>query len=589
MTQQIYCAYGLEVRQFLLAMILVCSMSQHAWAGGISISSMEIDGAPLEIDGAPFDLGAPVEVFPGQPVEICFRGQNYTYLSSNFEEAAVQFWFQSQTNEIVGSKLETIGVINPSSNGDDRTSRDSISKCFWWRAPPTAGSFTLYSHKVPVVASPDAFRTEADIEKLKSENRAQLGVVLLGTFLVSDDFKPKPLPFSLILKVDGQTPGAAVDVQGGITDTPLEISWRLRKNDSTSDLQVQYRYNLYPDDEWSAWGTADKALFDYIMRGNHEFRLQVRYKENADEWIEVSQVSKIGFSINETLISRISAKGEKGVGRVDAAQGDLNPAWVNNELYGRSRAFLAAVQYYENAEFAPLEHVDKDVIAMTAALRANGFNEFAGPPLNSDRETILNALQAFIEETKEGDRIVLYFSMHGFESGTDRQNPYLATRDCDPSHVRAKANCLALSDIEELVRYAMSSAEGGKKAKHALVILDACSVGMGIVRKSGGATSGFVEQAIAGVPGAHIMTAGLAGQSAFVDNVAQISFFTRALVSGLGGQADIVPDGIITLSELEVFVRRQVALETKAVQTPMLGEIMGAGQMIFSAPSANEN
>ena len=73
--------------------------------------------------------------------------------------------------------------------------------------------------------------------------------------------------------------------------------------------------------------------------------------------------------------------------------------------------------------------------------------------------------------------------------------------------------------------------------------------------------TGFVERRLIDAPGAHVMTAGLADQVAFMDNRREISFFTSALASGLTGGADYIPDGIITLRELELFVRHRVALE----------------------------
>jgi hypothetical protein len=60
-----------------------------------------------------------------------------------------------------------------------------------------------------------------------------------------------------------------------------------------------------------------------------------------------------------------------------------------------------------------------------------------------------------------------------------------------------------------------------------------------------------------------------------------MSQFTRYLVDGLKGAADVNHDGVIELSELMVWVRWQVSGATKAAQTPSFARIKGAGEMMF--------
>lgn len=563
------------VKLILVVALVAVFFPTGAKAAGGSIEYVTINDRPLE------DFRGRDGLFPDQPVEICFEGNYYTYLSSSFEEVAVHFWWEDQRGKVADFVLETIDVIDPNQIVEDGGAMMPISRCFRWRAPAEEGRYALFSHRLPIVKEPSAFRSESSRAALARENREdQWGSVELGAVEVSEFARPSPIPYSVILKIDGRTPGATETIKGGVTDEPLEVDWIVRKTSGQQDVEVQAQYLLYPGEEWSPWTSATSASFDFILRGQHEFRLRTRYRKPGEAWAIVPSVSKIAFTIDDTLISKVSSK---GLDRVDGTGALVQPSWIDEELYGRSRAFLAGVQFYENDEdFPPLPYIDNDLDQVSAALQSVGFTDIADPILNGDRATILDRLQNFIEATQEGDRLVLYFSMHGFESGTDRQNPYLATRDCDPSPIRAKTNCLALSDLKELVSYAVSP--DGKKAQHVLVVLDACSVGMGIVRKSAGTDVRFVEQSIAEIPGAHVMTAGLAGQAAFVDNSARISFFTRALVDGLKGEADVYKDQVITLSELEVYVRRQVALATESKQTPMVGDIVGAGQIVFRSP-----
>ena len=62
------------------------------------------------------------------------------------------------------------------------------------------------------------------------------------------------------------------------------------------------------------------------------------------------------------------------------------------------------------------------------------------------------------------------------------------------------------------------------------------------------------------------------------------SLFTHFLIKGLSGKADYTNDGVITLSELLIYVRYEVTKKASlrgASQTPMLGRIEGEGEMIF--------
>ena len=61
----------------------------------------------------------------------------------------------------------------------------------------------------------------------------------------------------------------------------------------------------------------------------------------------------------------------------------------------------------------------------------------------------------------------------------------------------------------------------------------------------------------------------------------QISTFTRFLTEGLDGAADYTEDGIVTLTELLLYTRYNVAKKTKGGQTPMIGRIKGPGEIVF--------
>ena len=83
------------------------------------------------------------------------------------------------------------------------------------------------------------------------------------------------------------------------------------------------------------------------------------------------------------------------------------------------------------------------------------------------------------------------------------------------------------------------------------------------------------------------MTAGLASQKAEQDPSLRppMSTFTYFVTKGLNGAADYTSDGVISLSELLVYVRYNVALQTQSRQTPMMGRLYGTGEMVFTVPA----
>ena len=82
--------------------------------------------------------------------------------------------------------------------------------------------------------------------------------------------------------------------------------------------------------------------------------------------------------------------------------------------------------------------------------------------------------------------------------------------------------------------------------------------------------------------GSHIFTAGMSDQNARMYEDLKMSVFTYFLVNGLSSKAaDYTKDGIITLSELLIYVQFNVATYTSSAQVPMSGRISGYGEMIF--------
>ena len=141
-----------------------------------------------------------------------------------------------------------------------------------------------------------------------------------------------------------------------------------------------------------------------------------------------------------------------------------------------------------------------------------------------------------------------------------------------PAFKRPNVNCIGLDTLEDLVEGAAA-----RHVKHLLVLLDTCSSGLGVISKS----PEYTELHIATQNGTHMITAGMADQEAQMDNELRMSTFTHYVTEGLTGQADYTNDEVVSLTELLLFVRYNVATKTAGAQTPMMGRISGAGEMIF--------
>ncbi len=468
--------------------------------------------------------------------------------------------------------LETLRPGAP----EGRNDREGKDYCVSLRAPTGDGAYRILGNELPMFTAVGL--SESAIAEAMEAHRGPWHD--LGVIKVDGSAPAERTPYSMALAVDGKRPAAIGDENiGGARDTPLEITWVTRPR-GPEPQAVQFRHRMLPEEtDWSLWTDKMSQTFTYLGKGSHVFQVQSRYDAGAG-WSEAG-VAEFSFNLAKPLTVRAG----KGLTPVAAGaprpQSAASPDWLQT-LYPRSRAFVTGVQNYDVPTVPDLLYVDNDVAGVTEALAGAGF-DVAEQPLDQKRDAMLAGLEAFINETQRGDRIVLYFSMHGFSSREDALDPYLAPADCDFD--APDGGCLRLSVVEDLVARAME-----KGAQHVLVTLDSCSSGMGVMgklTKAVPATTAFVERAVGEAPGAHVMTAGLADQVAYIDETGtKQSFFTHHFIRGLNGEGDLNGDGVVTIAELAPFVRYEVAKATDSEQTPMMGRLAGAGEMMFAAPPA---
>jgi hypothetical protein len=378
--------------------------------------------------------------------------------------------------------------------------------------------------------------------------------------VVSNESRPT-LPFTLYLKVNDKALVLEAKVAPGFSKDPLKFSWYATPHYTG---EIQYKYRLAPEeDEWSVWSSQTETRYYFINAGAHVFEVAARYKNASGQWREVPMVS-YDFDLKRAFVSKPIMKVVSG----PTDNSNLQNIDIN-ALYQDSKALLIGIGEFREKRLEPLIYVNEDIRRMEGVLKRLKFdvNTLTGHVTKKD---ILDAIDRLTDSAGAKDRIIIYFSTHGFTDKTVKSRGYIAPYDCNLNDVQN--SCIELDALEVHLHKMID-----KPVKHLLVILDACSAGLGVIAKN----INYQEVRIATRNGSHMLTAGMADQTARMDPYLKMSTFTHYLVQGLSGEADLIEDKVISISELLLYVRYQVAKGTDGAQTPMMGRVSGAGEMIF--------
>jgi len=366
---------------------------------------------------------------------------------------------------------------------------------------------------------------------------------------------------SLYLRLNGKTPGQELTVPTGVSSVPLVFSWLMRG--LPNGANVEYRYRLYPTQlEWSSWGRNTEATLTYIPAGIHVFQVEASI---AFAGRRVSPPpAKYDFTLEHPFVGPATTKSSTGT----SAQLQR----ITN--YTAKRALLIGVTKYNNPQFPDLGFVQNDIKAVESALRKHGFKSIELDGRSPTSQVITQKVTAFLNAAAQDEQTVVYLSGHGFAPmDSEEDRAYFAGSDCNRNNT---ATCVSLSNLKEVMSDAVARARG---PRHVLLIIDACAAGKMVVAK------GFtMELAAAAGRTAQVVSAGTRGEDAIEDQSKQLSIFTRYLVEGLAGGADMITDKVMPLSELMVWVRWKVAKETGGRQTPSFTRIKGSGEMMFEVP-----
>lgn len=245
-------------------------------------------------------------------------------------------------------------------------------------------------------------------------------------------------------------------------------------------------------------------------------------------------------------------------------KGVSKPSTNNQQLSTNTYAVVIGISDYQDPAIPDLRFADKDAEAFANFLRSP-----AGGQLNGDHLKLLtnqaatagkiaSALYWLVDESKEGDQIIIYFSGHGdVERKFIGQPGFLLCWD-SPANVYMGGGSIELGMLQAVI----STLSIDKKAS-VLIITDACHSG---------------KLAGSSIRGAQITNSNLARQIANEIKILSCQAneyslegiqwgggrgaFSFHLVNGLYGLANQDQDGKVNLKELTRYLEDHVSLET---------------------------
>lgn len=196
---------------------------------------------------------------------------------------------------------------------------------------------------------------------------------------------------------------------------------------------------------------------------------------------------------------------------------------------------------YAHPKAENLSKTEPDAKAMAAFYKKGTENVITITGKYATKDTILKSIKSQFGRAKPGDKIVFYFSGHGYPGGF-----------CPYDMIRLEDG-LTYSDVINV----MNSSEATDK----FIFADTCH--SGAIRKNGKTTAPNVGNILF-----FLSSRGneFSGESPFLSN----GYFTKFLLRGLGGGADANRDRKITASELFNYVSNGVKRQSRNRQHPVM-------------------
>jgi hypothetical protein len=238
--------------------------------------------------------------------------------------------------------------------------------------------------------------------------------------------------------------------------------------------------------------------------------------------------------------------------------------------YGKSWAVVIGINNYQ--KWPKLAYAVKDAQEVIKRLKELGFTEVL--PLLDHEATQQKILQVLGDElytrTDNEDRVLIFFAGHGQTQDLPNGSKvgYIIPVDGDQKHYYSTA--ISMQQLQEL--------SNRLRAKHIFYAIDSCFSGLLLPRGGAAADDAFAR--LTAVRARQVLTAGSQGEE--VVEVGGHGLFTKVLLEGLHGGADLNNDGYITGTELYRFVPPRVSQESRNTQNPQFGQLgSDRGNFVF--------
>ncbi|MCC3473793.1 MULTISPECIES: GUN4 domain-containing protein [unclassified Microcoleus] len=266
---------------------------------------------------------------------------------------------------------------------------------------------------------------------------------------------------------------------------------------------------------------------------------------------------------------------------------------VEFEPVNQGRSLVVTIGINEYVHWQKLKNAVQDAIGLQQTLIDKlGFSAPI-PPLLNEAATKA-AIESIIEdrlreELQENDNLVLFFAGHG-HTRVDKLGGKVVGETGFIVPVEAQGPKEYWSDYIKIDPLLQSISR--LPARHILVILDSCHSGFAL----GEAMNSFrdavrYEKDLSSRISRKVITSARREQLALDGGpIFGHSLFTGTLIDGLNwGKADLDGNGLITSSELGLFIQQQVAQASKSAQTPDFGSFYfdDRGEMIINLQTQN--
>ena len=230
----------------------------------------------------------------------------------------------------------------------------------------------------------------------------------------------------------------------------------------------------------------------------------------------------------------------------------------------RPNLYVFAVGVSEYPGKLRLQFGASDARNLTNVLRTKTKGTFASAEIRlatdaqATKSAVLDGLEWLKGKATPGDVSVFYFSGHGALDDDDKF--YLVPVDARVSDVGR--SCVP----GDAVRDALTNTPG-----KVVAILDACHSGSVAEKLKAGRPDGMVRDMVSDECGLVVMCSSLGAEYSLEGPDVQGGFFTTGLVEALSGKADYNRDGVVMISEADVYAAWRVRQLSGGEQNPVTG------------------